>query len=84
MDNNKQTLDNVKDSLKAIHNQIVNDIFYSDNDLFASQEVDEQFLKIINSINQYESIVNEYTAKQYIPDNLFGYELLKQFDIKDE
>jgi hypothetical protein len=84
MDNNLQTLDTVKDSLKAIHNQIVNDIFYSDNDLFASKEVDEQFLKIINSINQYESIVNEYTAKQYVSDNLFGYEMLKQFDIKDE
>lgn len=84
MDNNLQILDNLKDSLKAIHNQIVNDIFYSDNYLFASKEVDKQFLKIINSINQYKFIVNEYTAKQYMQDNLFGYELLKQFDIKDE
>ena len=83
MDTNLQTLDNIKDSLKDIHNEIVNDIFYSDNDLFASQEIDNQFIKIINTIKEYESKINEYTSKSYIANNLFEKELLKEFIIKN-
>ena len=84
MDTNLKTLDNIKDSLKDIHNEIVNDIFYSDNDLFASQEIDNQFIKIINTIKEYESKINEYTSKSYIADNLFEKELLKEFIIKND
>ena len=84
MDTNLNTLDNIKDSLKSIHNEIVNDIFYSDNDLFASQEIDNQFIKIINTIKEYESKINEYTSKSYIADNLFEKELLKEFIIEND
>jgi TRAP-type mannitol/chloroaromatic compound transport system substrate-binding protein len=75
-----ETLTQIKDSLKTIHSEIINDIFYSDNDLFATDEIDETFKNIIDSISNYESKINEYTYSN-IPDNLFEDELLNEFNI---
>ena len=78
-----QTLTQIMNSLKSVHSEIINDIFYSDNDLFASQDIDEDFKNILDSIAKYENKINEYTAKTYIPDNLFEKELLAEFSIKE-
>ena len=79
-----QTLSEIMDSLKSVHNTIVQDIFYSDNDLFASQDIDNQFKIILEQIAIYESKINDYTAKSYVPNDLFSDERIKQFNINEE
>jgi len=79
-----QTLSEIMDSLKSVHNTIVQDIFYSDNDLFASQDIDNQFKIILEQIAIYKSKINDYTAKSYVPNDLFSDERIKQFNINEE